>query len=202
MTDDTTTWDDQTRYDNKVADDSMAETGNGETPDCVFNPQVLLLPPLTVDLHRGESLELLYRLQNDGHVHNLNRWHDFRIAERDGETILASINLQHLGERGVTAPSDGFDITSRFWINRLWVASEHRRRGFGTYLLELAVAVARHQHHERLFGLLEPFDDTPLSVLEEFYRRFGFESDGSWPNQDENVWTLRIENRLDSKVTR
>ena len=201
MTDDPK-WDDQSKYDNPVAEESMAGTGNSETPDGVFNPQALVVPPLTVDLHRGESLELLYRLQNCAESDNLNRWHDFRLAERDGEQVVASINLCHLGMRGEMVASGGFDNTSRFWINRLWVATEHRRRGFGTYLLELAVAVARHQHHERLFGLLEPFDDTPLSVLEEFYRRFGFESDGSWPNQDENVWTLRIENRLDSKVTR
>ena len=104
------------------------------------------------------QVELAYVLRpgtEDG-----RHWHDFRLLEKAGISIIAALDVHYISER--------------LELNRVWVASAYRRQGIGSFMLEVARSVAAHMAYGPLFATLEPFDGPSIDELEQFYQRHGF----------------------------
>jgi GNAT superfamily N-acetyltransferase len=148
----------------------------------IFNPQKLDLPGPPAVL--GGDVEILYVLQNGGESHHLNRWHDFRLAQRDCHEILGAVNAKIMPDRVEVERLD------RFEIDRLWVPRTLRRKGVGSYLIALAKAVAKQRGCRVIQGVARPFDGSSMEDLTHFYTKHGFALDVS--SEEKDVFELTI----------
>jgi GNAT superfamily N-acetyltransferase len=169
-----------------------ADDVNSRRSEEIFNPQTLVLPPKP-DLNvKAGRLELLYKLYNGGYEHNLNQWHDFRLAvgQSGSDCIVGAIELLHMGTKGILEPESDA-IVSRFWVNHLWVNSVWRRKCVGGYLLEIAKYVAAQRYDHVYLELVSLDSSISLPILRRFYEKNGFK-EISWDEKERTIYKTSL----------
>jgi len=80
---------------------------------------------------------------------------------------------------GVSEEPDEND--RRFWIWRLMIAENHRRKGYGEMALRQIIAIAHSQNREEVVLSTEPENGNAI----RFYQKFGFRATGIIEDDEE-----------------
>lgn len=78
------------------------------------------------------------------------------------------------------------------WIHDLWVDRDHRGSGLGSELLRRAVDTATSRGYLRVLGELRPYDESPTTRVEAFFRRHGFGVNHNWDGLGHAVIILAL----------
>lgn len=89
-------------------------------------------------------------------------WQEFIIAD-DKDDVMGSIRVLESPPGSKTC-----------WIDSINVNKEHRRKGWGSKLLGIAIDNAKTRGYHCMLGQVKPNDDLLISSLSDFYKKNGF----------------------------
>lgn len=109
----------------------------------------------------GEQAYSVWRRIYTLEPHN-TEWQEFIIADENDE-VIGSIKVLESPPGSKTG-----------WIDCINVNKEHRRKGWGSRLLEIAVDHAKSRGYHCLVGQIKPDDGLQVGNLIDFYSKNGF----------------------------
>ena len=131
----------------------------------------ITLTPITAD-NWHEAIELsVEKAQADYVAHNL-----YSIAEAQFDPFATNLAI-YAGETmvGFLMYSEDEEIAGDYWINRLMVAKEHQRNGYGTAAMQEIIKLIKVKHNGNAISITYvPGNE----MAADLYARLGFAKTG------------------------